>query len=330
MRLALGLVLLIGCAKTRGGAPDAPAAPPAPASAPVARVAPEGAPASRTPSPLRGGDAAADAEDADTGPPRAPVGMLLVPAGSFAMGADAGGEADERPKHRVTLDAFYLDETEVTNAAYAECVHARACAPPDPRAAAKNHAGPEASFRRPAQPVVGVSWDDASAYCRFREKRLPREAEWERAARGDDERRFPWGDDAPTRAHATFGRALGSGATDDVGAHPLGRGPFGHQDLAGNVWEWTEDEYDPVAYTRSGKDRGEPGDCKAILASQDELRRGGKQGFTGSNPIPTTCERVLRGGAFNYDGPGLRVTNRVHHPGGFRLVMAGFRCARSP
>jgi hypothetical protein len=89
-----------------------------------------------------------------------------------------------------------------------------------------------------------------------------------------------------------------------------------------------EDEYDPYAYRRPGADRGVPGTCEEILRTQDELRSAHKEGFTGSNPIPTVCEHVLRGGAFNYDAPGLRASNRVHHPGRFQLVMSGVRCAK--
>jgi formylglycine-generating enzyme required for sulfatase activity len=176
--------------------------------------------------------------------------------------------------------------------------------------------------------VVGVAWSDAHAYCASRGKRLPREAELERAIRDDDGRRFPWGNEPPTPDRTVFGRPLGASATDDVGAHPSGRGPYGHDDLAGNVWEWLEDDYDPFAYRRATASQGTPGTCKEILAAQDELRAQGKQGFTGSNPIPTECEKSIRGGAFNYDGPGLRSTNRVHHPPRYRLVMLGFRCAK--
>jgi formylglycine-generating enzyme required for sulfatase activity len=248
--------------------------------------------------------------------------MQLVPGGSFTMGADTGGEEDEHPAHAVAIDAFYMDRTEVTNEAYGACVAAKACRSPGD--VAKNiHL-----FRGPKQPVVGVSWDDAKTYCEWRGRRLPREAEFERAVRGDDGRRFPWGNDPPTPERTVFGRVLGVHATDDVGAHPSGRGPYGHDDLAGNVWEWMSDAYDPFAYRRAGAGTGTPGTCAEIAEAQDKLRREGRQGYTGSNPIPTECERAIRGGAFNYDGPGLRSTNRVHHPGWFRLVMTGFRCAK--
>jgi formylglycine-generating enzyme required for sulfatase activity len=258
--------------------------------------------------------------------------MLLIPAGTFTMGADRIGEEDEHPAHSVTLPAFYLDQTEVTNAAYAECVAARACAANDAHIASRTHAGDDAEFSRPNQPVIGVTWSDARAYCAFRGRRLPREAEFERAVRGDDGRRYPWGDDPPTPERTAFGRTLGTrpghGTTDDVGSHPTGKGPYGHDDLAGNVWEWMQDEYDPFAYTRPTAGTGTPGTCAQIMAAQDRLRAEGRQGFTGSNPIPRDCDRVLRGGAFNYDGPGLRSSNRVHHPGHYRLVMAGLRCAK--
>ncbi len=250
--------------------------------------------------------------------------MRLVPAGPFTMGADEGGQDDERPAHQVELAAFWLDVTEVPNRAYEVCVAAGACRPHDAKSAEVNRLGTDAMYRGPEQPVSAVSWDDARAYCASRGKRLPREAEWEKAARGTDARRYPWGDAAPTKAQAVFSAAR----TADVGTHPLGAGPYGHLDLAGNVWEWVEDVYDPYAYRRAGAARGEPGTCDEVLAAQDELRRLGRQGFTGTNPIPRECERGLRGGAFNYPGPGLRSSNRVHHAARFRLVMSGFRCAR--
>lgn len=250
---------------------------------------------------------------------RAPEGMIWVPPGTFTMGAEHGGEEDERPAHKVTLPGFLLDRTPVTNEAYAACVKAGACAALGPR---------DPKYTPPLHPVNTATWDEAKAYCKWRGARLPSEAEYERAMRGDDDRTYAWGNDPPTSERAAFGRSLKTGSTDDVGTHPAGRGPYGHDDLVGNVWEWVEDEYDPYAYRRATADRGVPGTCAEILQTQDELRSRGLQGFTGSNPIPHVCEHVLRGGAFNYDAGGLRVTNRVHHPANFRLVMAGFRCAQ--
>ena len=247
------------------------------------------------------------------------------------MGADVGGEEDEHPQHDVTVADFWLDTTEVTVSDYLQCVDAGACTTYRQDVAKSFGAGEDARFRQPLQPVTGVSWQQAAEYCRYRGKRLPREAEWERAARGDDDRKYPWGNSAPdpTR-HGCFARAIGTpqGITCPVGSYPEGAGPFGHLDLAGNVWEWLADYYDPFAYRRSGAARGEPGTCDQILETQAWLRREKRQGFTGTNPIPTECERVLRGGAFNYPANGLRVTNRVHHPGHWRLLMAGVRCAK--
>ena len=260
-----------------------------------------------------------------------PDDMLPVPGGTFTMGADGVGERDEQPAHSVSVPDFLLDTTEVSNGKYLECVAAGACKPYRDDVARGFHAGPEADFRAAQQPVVGVSWFDAVAYCAFRGKRLPREAEWERAARADDGRKYAWGDSAPDPEQlACFGRKVGAkGATTmPVASYPLGRGPYGHFDLTGNVWEWTADIYDPMAYSREGRDRGIPGSCEQVLESLASLRKAKRQGYTGSNPIPTSCERALRGGAFNYPGAALRASNRVHHPPGWRMLVAGFRCAR--
>jgi formylglycine-generating enzyme required for sulfatase activity len=251
--------------------------------------------------------------------------MALVPGGPFTMGADHGGEEDEHPAHTVTLAPFYLDLTEVTNEAWDRCVAAKICPPPDATSAHKNGFGNDGGFRGPRQPVSAIAWDAARGYCAWLGKRLPTEAEWEKAARGTDARHYPWGNDEPTPEHAVFS---GRGITQAVGTHPKGDGPYGHHDLAGNVWEWVEDVYDPYAYRRPGAAEGKGGTCEQSLEAFAELRAQGKKGFTGSNPIPKECERVLRGGAFNYPGPGLRVTNRVHHPGRYHLVMSGFRCAK--
>lgn len=244
------------------------------------------------------------------------------------MGSSDEGEEDERPAHQVTLKAFLLDEHEVTNGQYLECVNAKICRPWKADAAKAMKYGSEQEFRGARKPVVGVSFDDAKTYCEWRGKRLPTEAEWERAARGDDGRKYPWGSAFPDpKKHGCFQGCQG-GATAEVGSFPADAGPYGHHDLAGNVWEWSADHYDPYAYKRPSADRGVPGTCDEILAAQDELRKKKLEGYTGSNPIPTECERVLRGGAFNYHAKGLRSSNRVHHPGTWRLLVAGFRCAK--
>ncbi len=275
---------------------------------------------------LEGGGGEPEAGARDAGAARVelegtcPAGMLPVPGGTFTMGRDVGGEPDERPAHSVTLRPFCLDRTEVSHAQYRECVRAGRCAPPDLAILARL-----VGFGRDNQPVSAVSWNDARAYCTFMLRRLPTEAEFERAVRGDDGRKFPWGDAPPSD---TLTVALGRGFPDDVASKPAGKGPYGHDDLAGNVWEWVDDEYDPYAYVRPRASEGKPGSCDDILRTLAELRQDKKQGFTGSNPIPTTCERVLRGGAYNYHAEGLRSTNRVHHPGTYRLAMSGFRCAK--
>jgi formylglycine-generating enzyme required for sulfatase activity len=250
--------------------------------------------------------------------------MALVPAGTFTMGSDKLGEMDERPAHQVTLGAFYLDLTEVTNQAYRKCVEATTCKPHYEKSALLNKVGDDKKFRNPLQPISAISWDDAHAYCQFVGKRLPTEAEWEHASRSDDGRLYPWGNDSPTQEHGVFRASV----TQNVGSKPKGKGPYGHLDLAGNVWEWVDDLYDPYAYRRPGAAQGKAGTCEEIMKTQNLLRRNNMQGFTGSNPIPTECEHILRGGAFNYHAKGLRSSNRVHHPGSFRLVMSGFRCAK--
>ena len=225
------------------------------------------------------------------------------------MGADSGGQADEQPAHSVTLRPFLLDRTEVTNSAYQECVHAGACKPNAASIASLTGAGDDARFHRPAQPVNGVSWFDARDYCAWRGARLPSEAEFERAVRDDDGRRFPWGNDPPTHDRTVFGQPLLTGSTENVGSHPGGRGPYGQDDLAGNVWEWIEDEYDPYAYSRPTAAEGKPGSCPEILAAQDELRREGKRGSSpGRTRFPRRASTCSVAGRSTTTPTGLRST----------------------
>lgn len=257
--------------------------------------------------------------------PKPPKDMILVPGGTFTMGLNhPRAIPDEMTEHKVTIQSFYLDKTEVTNAAYNTCVDANVCPKPKEIDTTKSGFEPTHFFRSPQRPVTGISRNDALTYCQWKKKRLPTEAEFERAARGDDGRMYAWGNDAPTANRAVYA----SKVTQDVGSKPNGAGPYGHLDLAGNVWEWTADLYDPLAYSRDTAHIGIPADCPTILKTQDQLRKDKKQGFTGTNPIPRVCDHVLRGGAFNYFAWGLRASNRVHHPGSWKMAMAGFRCAK--
>ena len=278
-------------------------------------------------------------------PPVPPPGMVLIPGGEFTMGtADPAGWDDEKPTHRVTVAAFFLDATEVTNARFAEFVAATgyvttAEKPPDvaeimaqlppgtpPPPADKLVPGslvftppppgpadhplpwwnwtPGADWRHPEgpgsttdgrenHPVVQVSWDDANAYAAWAGKRLPTEAEWERAARGGlDRKSFTWGDDRPSdtvhKANIWQGHfpdlntaADGFARTAPVGSFsPNG---YGLSDMAGNVWEWCADWYDRDLYaTRRGQKVTDP---RGPARSHDPDR-------------PTQPLRVQRGGSF--------------------------------
>jgi formylglycine-generating enzyme required for sulfatase activity len=179
------------------------------------------------------------------------VGMVLVPGGPFLMGADArDGEVgievgvDSEPRHTVTVAPFWIDRVEVTHAAYRDFVTATGRpAPADPRFNDFYHW--QAGSYPPGtekHPVVYVDWYDADAFCRWRGKRLPTEAEWEKAARGTDGRRYPWGDTFETDRCNT--REMALGWSTPVGALEKDRSPYGVMDLCGNVSEWTDSWYE--------------------------------------------------------------------------------------
>ncbi len=179
-------------------------------------------------------------------------GMLLipVPAGEFLMGAKASdslAETDEKPQHRVYLDLFWIDRTEVTNAMYALCVQAKVCTPPHEfSSVTRSSYYGNAAYAN--YPVIKVDWGQADAYCRWAGRRLPSEAQWEKAARGPDGRTYPWGEGI-TPQRANYNRET-SGDTAPVGSYPAGAGPYGALDQAGNVWEWTADWYDATYYSK--------------------------------------------------------------------------------
>ncbi len=222
--------------------------------------------------------------------------MLYIPAGPFLMGF-AGGYPDEGPEHTVDLASYWIDKTEITNVAYGLCVQAGACKPP----ARKSSNGIDDYFGNPAYadfPVIFVSWTDANAYCAWAGGRLPTEAEWEKAARGTDGRMYPWGNTPPDATRANFGDNKWDVVA--VGQYPAGASPYGVFDMAGNVWEWTADWYSPDYYSQS----------------------------PASSPTgpETGTKRVLRGGSWNFDMPGLRTSYRLAKSPDFVYPDTGFRC----
>jgi formylglycine-generating enzyme required for sulfatase activity len=167
--------------------------------------------------------------------------QVYIPAGTFHMGGmDVRRAPNEIPDHEVTLEAFWMDQLEVTNAMYGLCVSAGGCAPPQEfksQRRAEYFNNPE--FKD--YPVIYVTWGQAKTYCEWAGRRLPTEAEWERAGRGDDFRTFPWGEDKADGLRANFNMLVGD--TSRVGTYPAGASPFGVLDLAGNVAEWVNDFY---------------------------------------------------------------------------------------
>ena len=235
--------------------------------------------------------------------------MVYVPAGEFWMGCneqvDNQCEADEKPYHKVDLDAFYIDKFKVTNGEYQKCVQAGKCREPEYNDSSSEHrlGGPEniyQGFVGGRQPVVGVDWNDAKSYCEWAGKRLPTEAEWEKAARGTDGRKYPWGNQAPSCKVANFS-ACGVKPVK-VGSKPGGASPYGALDLAGNAWEWVADWYDDKYYGNS--------------PSQNP--KGSSSGAT----------RVWRGGCWCSWASDIRASNRLWNAPMYRNGILSFRCAR--
>jgi formylglycine-generating enzyme required for sulfatase activity len=236
------------------------------------------------------------------------IGMqfVLVPAGEFTMGSETGDD-DERPVHRVHLDAYYIGKYEVTNAQFEQFSPAH-------RQKWKEYSPDD------EMPVIAVSWDEAAAFCKWLsrkegiEYRLPTEAEWERAARGTDGRLYPWGNEAPDagrtyrcnyapkKAPETW-KLDGFELISPVGALPAGVSPVDCHDMAGNAWEWCFDWYGKTWYS----------------------------GASASNPRGPDggAKRVLRGGSITSNAMALRCANRLSKPSTFYEANIGFRCARA-
>lgn len=244
--------------------------------------------------------------------------QIFIPEGSFRMGGlDVKAEEDEKPDHKVSMSAFWMDQLETTNAMYMICVQQGACEPPDLFRSEK-HQKYFNTEQYADYPVIYVTWGDASDYCTWAGKRLPTEAEWERAARGDDFRNFPWGDERPDTSRANFDRKIND--VSRVGSFPAGASPFGVLDMAGNVWEWVSDFYDPNYYSL------------AVVANPS--------GPLAARGILSQL-RVIRGGSYQDVERDIRVSNRGHASGpnpdandmdspefhGESSPKIGFRCA---
>jgi formylglycine-generating enzyme required for sulfatase activity len=230
------------------------------------------------------------------------AGMVYIPPGEFIMGSSLDdlrktAEQDEFPQRRVWVDGFYIDIHEVTNVQYKVFVDSTGAEPP--------HLWIDGNYPigRDGYPVVDVSWDEAAAYARFVGKRLPTEAEWEKAARGTDGRNFPWGDKHDT--HMIHHETL-----QPVMSIPANKSPYGLFDMAGNAAEWVADWYAP--YPR------EPGDeiPKDILTRQQSYE--------------AEKYKVYRGGGFGTYGKYLRCANREREKPEKKWRYIGFRCAMDP
>ncbi|MBI9046261.1 MAG: formylglycine-generating enzyme family protein [Anaerolineaceae bacterium] len=227
-------------------------------------------------------------------------GMLLVfvPFGEFEMGSN-DGDQDEMPIHSVILDAFWMDQTEVTNAMYAICVQAGACDMLEIISSySRDHYFGNPEFD--TYPVIYVDWYDAQDYCKWAGRRLPTEAEWEKAARGTDGRTYPWGEGIDSTL-ANFDWNFGN--ISEVGSYPKGASPYGVLDMGGNVWEWVFDRYDSGYYNYSSYEN--------------------PQGPSNGE------QRSLRGNAWLNDAVDLRASNRAGFAPSVDGDNIGFRCALS-
>lgn len=220
--------------------------------------------------------------------------LIYIPEGEFIMGSDnqdPDAAEDEKPQHKVYLDAYWIDKTEVTNGMYNQCLDAGVCTLPVLPS--------QEFFNEPNQPVQGLAWTQAVDYCEWVGRRLPTEAEWEKAARGTDARLFPWGNTLLDEDTANYDFLFNQFM--DVGSFPSGASPYGVMDMAGNVWEWTSDWYSEDYY----------------LNSPYENPTGPESGNIKS----------IRGGAWNTVLRAIRVTNR-HWAFPGRDDILGFRCAK--
>jgi len=242
--------------------------------------------------------------------------MVLIPEGVFTMGYNIDnenewGDTDEEPVHKVFLKSYYIDRLEISASQFSNFLNHHPKKVPlyfqtglgvtiekvgnlySPRAELNNY------------PANRVSWYGADAYCRWVNKRLPTEAEWEKSARGIDGRVFPWGNELPTNDRVTFRRKfdkVGFKALEMVNSMPNGRSPYGVHHMAGNAWEWVSDWYEDIYYERSP--------------------------FANPKGPNIGVSKVLRGGNWYYKAYYMRTTYRFNEKPGVFKNWQGFRCAK--
>lgn len=266
--------------------------PPTPSPLPTATPAPTDTPAPEATPADTGGPTETPQPTATPKPPELSP-MVEIPAGPFTFGSDAG-EDDEAPSQQIDLPAFEIDIFEVTNVDFQQFVEATGyVTEAEKRGSSGWRAYTEGKDRHP---VVKASWNDAVAFCEWAGKRLPTEAEWEKAARGADGRAYPWGNDWDSAK--VNGKDYGLRGTAVVGSFGAGASPYGVQDMAGNVWEWTAGWY--KAYP----------------------------GSTYQDPFYGERFRALRGGGWFEAKENLRTTNRSANVPEAANDDIGFRCAR--
>jgi len=230
--------------------------------------------------------------------------MVLIPSGSFTMGSGDSGDFDEQPERVIYLDAYYIDKFEVTNADYAR--FAKMLKRPSPMIPVFEE--DVNLLKGDLQPVVGVSWEDAVDYCSWARNRLPTEAEWEKAARGEDGRTWPWGETFEVSYANSRGGEDGYKYSAPVGSFENGRSPYGLYDMAGNVSEWVADWYDQFYYKdapfKNPKGPEEPGITKVLsyrggsyMNTSHDLRGskrfGGAHAKRGESTVGFRCARAF-------------------------------------
>lgn len=233
--------------------------------------------------------------------------MVLIPAGEFQMGS-TNGERDEKPVHTVYLDAFYIDLHEVTIGEYKQFVKATNYRPL-PNSVSRTSPTDQ-------HPVVEVSWRDAMAYAQWAGKRLPTEAEWEKAARGGlISQEYPWGNTIDFRK-ANYNKNTKSGThnqrTTSVGTYPANG--YGLYDMSGNVAEWCLDTYQRKFYAKE--------------VYRNPVAGAGNVQQAIANAMLSKERRVVRGGSWSFSAKGVRVANRLAEKPSLLSSDVGFRCAR--